>query len=599
MSTLKLLRYPLIYLLLSWLLVGALYHSLLPWLIDTGRDLRMYHSGWLIEAGLVALLAWLCLVVFLRPWFALLLSVCVYLFFLAVNAVKIHHLATPVLPVDFTQLDDLFRTWSLFVTFLPYLLAVIAGFSLLIWLGLRHSQARASLRRRRWLLAAPLLGLLAALWLNNTAVSLQLRDLGIYYKKNSNLMVRGLKYGFATNFTQALMFSSALQEPPGYSREAIDAIIDRHGLLPENTPPTEPRYDNIVVLMVESWIDPEMFNIRLNRDPIPNFHRMRRQMDGRVLSPVYGGKSINAEFELMTGMSNRFTPVESIAYREFVTRPIPSLPRTLKRHGYETSVIQVVKMSGFGYAKVYDHIAVDRRISVVGERLRQVDPTGRWASAEQLGEEIMALTDRQARSFVFVFPNSTHSPWTMADYPESDLRVISPQYEQPQADYVSGYFNALNHVDQTLGTLLDHYSNSDESTLILMLGDHQPALAFHHIELAARAMSEVETTEEKFSVPAAIWSNHPLPAGRFNLSMNFLPSLLLQLNGIQPRGWLQFNDQLRQRLGMISLLVRDEAGALYEEPPAALQPLIDDYELLQYDLLGGEGRLMQRLHNDP
>jgi hypothetical protein len=75
-----------------------------------------------------------------------------------------------------------------------------------------------------------------------------------------------------------------------------------------------------------------------------------------------------------------------------------------------------------------------------------------------------------------------------------------------------------------------------------------------------------------------VWANFRLPHEESELSLNALPGYLLEKMHVPPRGFLGFTDEVRRRVPVLGSYMR---------VPAEERALLEDYRLLQYDLLLG------------
>jgi phosphoglycerol transferase MdoB-like AlkP superfamily enzyme len=437
--------------------------------------------------------------------------------------------------------------------------------------------------------------LLTSLLFYRENIEVELRNLGIYHKKNANLPRRGLKYGYLTNFVQSGIFTSKSKQPEYYDFEQIQKIVRKYDL---NTPVKrdngQQKPDNIIVLLIESFTDPADFGWQFSTNPVATFHSLKESFpSGYIYSPVFGGKSINAEFELMTGMSNRFTPIESMPYQEFVKRNVPSLPRTFNQANYTSNTIQVVKFKGFGYGKIYEYLGVDNKISLADKEKYSLDPTGKFTSSEEIAKEIIALTNKQKSSFIFSFPNSSHSPWLIDNYPDTNI-FLQNRSDTGLDNEISAYANAINHTDIILKNLIDNFRHSAEKTIIITMGDHQPGLHGYNRNYSydERYSDYINMILKNYKVPISVWSNYAnFGSKNIHMSMNLLPSYILDLAGIKLKGFMKFNNIVRKRMNVLTHIIQSEDGRFTQDLPIEYKDLINAYEVLQYDILFGENHL--------
>ena len=79
--------------------------------------------------------------------------------------------------------------------------------------------------------------------------------------------------------------------------------------------------------------------------------------------------------------------------------------------------------------------------------------------------------------------------------------------------------------DEALEELISDYSNSDEKTMIVVFGDHQPTLNDMSEELL---FDEESDTIDRYTTPFAIWANYDIKGKKIGaVSANYLPFVIL------------------------------------------------------------------------
>jgi phosphoglycerol transferase MdoB-like AlkP superfamily enzyme len=413
----------------------------------------------------------------------------------------------------------------------------------------------------------------------NDPIRVFLKKEKLLIKKNTNLVVRFTRNGYLNFFMQALFLQTKLAEPHGYSPQRLQSIKQKHNLgIPGVARYQQPSPDNIIVILAESFVDPNELGWQTSEPVLKEFNDMRADyLSGHVVVPVYGGKSINTEFELLTGLTTYFTPIESLPFRELVSDNTPSIAHTLKPFGFHTSVIQMVQLSGFGFERIYDYLGFDNKYSLV-DPTDPKDPTGRHVSSKTLAMKINAITAVEEKSFIYTFANSSHMPWELSDYPDNKLKLTNPgTLSQSKQDELVAYFNALRHVESLLVELVAFYQASDEKTLIVLVGDHHPSL-----QLVDR-QKKVFKTHENYVVPFLLWQNYDSKSPSENpvfLSMNFLSSLVLKAAHVESTGFFKFNAILMEQLKVVSARYPFVSGLTEEQ-----KILLDEYQVMQYHIL--------------
>jgi arylsulfatase A-like enzyme len=335
-------------------------------------------------------------------------------------------------------------------------------------------------------------------------------------------------------------------------------------------------------------MDPDDLGLHYTSDPIPNIRALRKaHISGYGIVPERFGGSANTEFEVLTGMTMSFLPEGSLPYRQYLRHPIPSLPRALRSLGYTTIAIQADPKDYFDRERVYDLLGFDRVVwlnEVPGvERGR-----GGWPSDKAVVEAVIQASQGAQPVFAFAFPSSTHSPYSFGTYRDSDLDVL----DLPSRE-VKEYINALRVADRAIGMLIQYFRGQPDATIIAIFGDHLPPLsadALHTFSMKLSGMSKAEQARMIHRVPLLVWANFDLPREEKELSINALPSYLLEKMRIPPPGFLAVADAVRLKVPILASYAQGADGNMRERDslPGKERTVVEDYRLLQYDLLLGK-----------
>lgn len=124
--------------------------------------------------------------------------------------------------------------------------------------------------------------------------------------------------------------------------------------------------------------------------------------------------------------------------------------------------------------------------------------------------------------------------------------------------------------------------------------DHRPPFE-HSWEIYAASGCLTESTGDRLpearKIPLLIWSNFASKGPDIVCSANFLATELFSRIGIAPSGFLALNDALRRQLRVLSPnCIQTQDGRLLsvEALPNAAAHLLEDYRVLEYDLLLGK-----------
>jgi hypothetical protein len=395
------------------------------------------------------------------------------------------------------------------------------------------------------------------------------------------------RVGFLVSFLDQLP-AAAVPTPSNYSAATIASILSRNPAPPRAGSPTG-RQVNLVVYLVESFMDPEDLGLQYTAEPIPNFRALSRtSSSGHAFVPERFSGSANTEFELLTGMARSFLPEGSLPYRQYFRHSLPSLPRLLRSSGYTTIAIQADPKYWYDRERAYDLLGFERAVWLRSGPGVERAPRGAWVSDQELVRTIIRTSQEGRPFFAFAFPSSTHSPYNTGVFAGSDLEVSD--LPPAEAGEVKEYINALRLADRSIGALVEYFRQRPEPTIIVVLGDHLPPLSESSLRpffsrLATRA--EADRARLSHQVPLLVWSNYGLPRESLELSTSLLPSYLLDKMEVPTEGLLAVTDQVRRRLPVLPAYAGEGDDWWVGSLASQDQSVLEDYRLLQYDVLLG------------
>lgn len=354
-------------------------------------------------------------------------------------------------------------------------------------------------------------------------------------------------------------------QPSGYSRQNIEGIVKSlHSPLKETAPNT-----NVIFVQLESFFDPTILNnVSFSEDPIPNFHRIASQYpSGNVTVPVYGGTTVNSEFEVLTSFDMMHYTNNTVPYAQFLgSKKVDALPFYFRSLGYNTTAIHNHNQTFFNRHKVYKNLGFDVYMGKESFIRKETNALG-WMKDELLVEMIMDTLKRTKKNdFIFSVTVQSHGKYPEeylydTDNKQDKIDVTSDLLSEEEKNITSNYLHELRETDKMIGSLVSQLTNHNEPTIVVFYGDHLPNLGNQGSVYTKLGLTEAQ----KYETPYAIWSNAPLDMPNQNLdTTNLALPVLDQLNLSGP---LLF-----------------QVTKQYEGTP--------DYfnikDLLQYDLLFGE-----------
>lgn len=329
---------------------------------------------------------------------------------------------------------------------------------------------------------------------------------------------------------------------------------------------------HVVVTMLESFWDPTSDGFAFDRDPLPTYRRLReRGSVQHFVSPVFGSRTANAEFEVLTGLSTRFSPIGSIPYQQYVKRPIESLATIFHHAGYRTVAIHNFRRSFWNRDAVYPKLGFDEYIAL--EDLGDVPWELGWPSDAALFERVeRILEDSDRPTFVFAVTVATHGPYSGHGL-EATVRYLDaarPDLVEPLSIYAS----KLALLDRHFGEFVARLDRTSVPPLVVAFGDHLPSVA-------AQALPAGNAEQAPFPrsrlVEALILDPGGPGSAVATRSLNCLGPQVLRLAGISPSPFFRFVEALCTSSPVVT-------------PSVSLggDPALEDYRWLTYDRLFGE-----------
>ena len=501
---------------------------------------------------------------------------------------------TPILPWDFSALAtaaDVAGNYHLRPTWqMAAAMALAAG--LILFLHPERRKARLRLTGRRWPLRLVCLGaglvclacLLPTEKLGRLEVKTDVWDQAGAYRQ----------WGCLAAFLRNTEFME-VEEPENCSPQAVEEILD--GVKPDEPAAVSAERPNIIAIMNESWADFESCgNLSLSESVIDYVRSLDNAFFGHAYTSVFGAGTSASEFEFLTGNSMAFLPSGSIPYQQYVLGPTASLASLLKERGYDTLAFHPGERTSWQRDRAYPRLGFDAYKCGSDMDVPQVMEHGYVGDQSDFEQIIWEFEHRETDRPLFLF-NVTiqnHGSYAAADYPAQVTLTDAPG-RYPLAEQ---YLTLADKTDQAFRTLVEYFQDQEEPTIILMFGDHQPALEQEFLDMAYGVTQDQMTMEQymgKYEVPFVIWANYPLPEeGPETTSLNYLGQWLLRYAGVEGTGYGDYLWQLQKTLPALTFVgYTDAAGQAHSHLETNdYTALIEDYQRVQYNnLFGGEDRL--------
>jgi len=280
------------------------------------------------------------------------------------------------------------------------------------------------------------------------------------------------------HFERQELYRQLLADNPGQS---IDDFLSAK--LSETTG----THRSVHLILVESLIDPTRNKeSKFSRDPFsPQFRTWVDGQGGFALSPVFGARSPDTEFEILCGIPATLDGSQ-VVMAELKVASLDCLPRKLARLGWKTLATQPIAPQIFKTAKAYDILGfaesrfspdLDMSDTDIGQFTSNM---GAVTALETLSSDSLLRQNMEAlgpdlksgkRVFNYVFMTGGHYPFGLDETKRP--QVVSAT---PASDIYTRYVNAVYYNTLALERYVQDVFDLDPTALIVILGDHGPPL---------------------------------------------------------------------------------------------------------------------------
>ncbi|MCM1552776.1 MAG: LTA synthase family protein [Butyrivibrio sp.] len=383
--------------------------------------------------------------------------------------------------------------------------------------------------------------------------------------------------------------NSHMNAPEGYSVERAQKMLAQFGEVQQ--PAETGELPHVILIMNESFADLRVLgDLELSQENLSFFYSLRENtLRGYVNTSVYGGNTANSEFEVFSGCSMAFLPINCIPYQQFVRRPMNSLISHVKQYGYTTYSMHPESKGNWNRSDVYEYYGFD-------ECLWKEDFAGAErihhgvSDAATYNKIIELYEDRKAGEKLFLFDLTiqNHGGYTED---ESPYAVTAVGMEEEALDE---YLSLIKISDEAFQELVEYFAGQEEKVVICMFGDHHPAISHLVTEhLYGSAVSQ-EQERNKYKTPFVIWANYDIgEADDYDISTNYLGGLLLKTAGIPLSPYQAFVEHMREEYPVITVNgYTDDEGVCGDWSSAGDE--FPEYRMLQYYYLFDEAAVKWR-----
>ncbi|MFK7861721.1 MAG: LTA synthase family protein [Granulosicoccus sp.] len=537
------------------------------------------------------------------PRTLILASVVIVMFQLS-NAAKLSILGTPASPDDLLNVQNVFFLtdgWRRIAMFMVASLPLILAIAFIPW-------KRISL----WIaiLALGLASFAINVHSDTLRVALDKQFGNSVWNQPANYRHRGLALHLAQEVVRTI---SKVEKPPEFPavNQALEQLaferalekgprILEHGI--ENALGTSniAADRNVHVFVLESFFDPVSLGEQwVPEDPLPEDFRKLWGQTGNTttMSPVFGGYTANAEFEVLCGF-----PVtrNAVFFEGWLRNSSPCLPRLLGQAGYHTLASHPNVPGFWNRTNAYQLVGFDEYLSKA--QFDMTDSVGTLLLDHSMYAQVFEHINQLKLAgpvFNYMLTYHGHLPYPGNDaYPDQ----VKPGKE---SELLNGYINQIWYKSRDLMERLAILRKEDPDSLIVIFGDHLPFLGPNYgVYTEAWNLPEIRSDftgdhlQKLTSTPLIVIDGRRGPLNLGKMPLYRLPSLMMSLLEKEPRQLFDATRNpdgitVRPVYGMHFAIDGQDVTACTEKtinkPPCSVtEPWLDDVKVLIGDVFTGK-----------
>lgn len=417
--------------------------------------------------------------------------------------------------------------------------------------------------------------------------------------RNRTAMEMGSYFYFLAQFNN----KEAVKKPTANKEDLESEINKRFGAILENIDKNKEDGEkpDIIYIQSESFFDPteELGVENFSEDPLPFYHSLKNESDSfKVTSPVYGGDTVNAEFEVLTGLSLTFFPQDMNIFVSYLRKPVISLGSILRADDYYSLGLHPYIPSFYSRNMAYDYLGFNQFDFLDTMEANDKDfvnrayssPQDIYASDIELSNQIKESLEKnpERNNFIFAISIQTHAPFNSSKDSKYNVTYTGDKSSQKSTlEEFNGYISNLKETDDSLRILLEYLKTREKETLVVFYGDHQPRLAMFPY---ADSLN-MEEKQLRHEVPAFIWSNkETLQTKDPLIDMTALGEKGLSTAGVPMPNYFYLLKYLREveKVDAFNSFYLLKDGQYYFKGQPEYEKIYKDYYLIFKDVLEGK-----------
>ena len=275
------------------------------------------------------------------------------------------------------------------------------------------------------------------------------------------------------NYEAYAAFAGSRDEPVDPKDITARRIEELKGI----TEPAEPAMHgiaagkNVIIIQLEAFQN-FLIDLKIDGQEItPNMNKLKRESQyfPHFFQQVGQGNTADAEFVVNTSF---YVPPHGAASQEYAGKELPSMPRTLAAHGYQTATFHTNDVAFWNREELYKALGWDKYYAkpFFGDEDTVMFSASDEVLYAKTADELARMQQSGKPFYAQVISMSGHHPF---DIPARKYKMKLP--DRFEGTLVGDYIRAQNYADYALGQFVEKLKANGvwENSVVVLYGDHQ------------------------------------------------------------------------------------------------------------------------------
>lgn len=372
-------------------------------------------------------------------------------------------------------------------------------------------------------------------------------------------------------------------KPKGYNQKNAIKEISQFDYL--DIP--EDKKVNIIAIMLESYNDFSKFEgVNLGIDIYENFHQLEKESyHGNLITNIFGGDTIKTERSFITGYHDH----------PKYTHSTNSFAWYFKEQGYRTKAMHPIYGWFYNRRNVNPYLGFDSYDYY--ENKYEAIQKNFFMDMEFFDfiiDDYKASISDGIPYFNFSVTYQNHGPYSDEESPETEFLVKDPSYHLGTYNIINNYFSGISQTDKAIKKLIDFYREEEEPTVVILFGDHNPALGLDGAGYDMMGINidlgTVDGFVNYYETPYIVWGNdaakqtldRDFSSNGEDISPNFLMAEVFEYLGWKGNEYLQYVNKFKENVTALNKLNFKEDGVYTNILSLDNQELYKNYLDVEY-----------------